>query len=246
MSLAFRIWRIGQTVKKYPGHSLSMSAFLLLVTLGLMQWDSCAFAASDFARAAPSGHDQSFRHTPGLPLIPTWLTLGEPQVATDFDGDSKWDIAKARRVGDKYEIILLLSSQRDPVTLSPSVRLGALRLLACDINEDGFEDIVVSNPGAPHPQAAWLGDGKGGFSATDAERFDNHSGIAGFPTCSRCALPIRPDIWSESRPLVCEVPVPAFLESKAGRNGFVSGKSTFPLIHNRHSSLMLRSPPLPL
>ena len=245
MFSAFRIWRIGQTAIKNPALPLSRNTFLLLVILGLVQWSNFAFSASSFARVPPA-HDQSIRPTPELTPIPTWQTLDEPQVAADFDGDNKWDVAKAHRVGDQYEIILLLSSQLDPVTLSPSVRSGAFRLLARDVNEDGFEDIVVANPGAPHPQAAWLGDGKGGFSAADAERFDNHSDITGFPAYSRCTVPIQPDIWSESRSLVCEISTLAFVEPEATRNGFIRCRSTFPLIQNRHSTLTLRSPPLSL
>jgi hypothetical protein len=244
ISSKFWISRINKATGKNPGPLRLKNIFFLLTILTLLQWNNFAISAPDSELAAPPAQDQSFR--PAL-----WETLnhsrqmpGESPVVTDFDGDNKWDIAKARLTGDQYEIVILLSSRSGPTALKPAVRLGGFTLLACDINKDSFQDIVVVSPAAAHPNAVWLGDGKGGFTAADLERFDNQFDIAGFPNYSSCTFPMQPDILIEFRHLVCEKPILAFIGFDLGPNGFVGSKSNIRLLQNGHFSLTLRGPPV--
>jgi len=87
------------------------------------------------------------------------------------------------------------------------VRTAGFTLLACDINKDSFQDIVVVSPIAKHPLAVWLGDGKGGFAAADPDCFNNDFGSTATPRFDNGTFPSQQNLLIEPSSLFCEKPI---------------------------------------
>lgn len=213
-----------------PGPFLQKKSVLLLLALCLLLWADVAVSASD-----PTYWEA---------LISSRPMLGETPVVTDFDGDNKPDIANAHLIGNQYRIFVYLSSRSDAVTLSSLVQLAGFKLLACDINKDSFQDLVVTTPSAPHALAVWLGDGRGGFRAADQERFDNQFGFTASPAYNTCSYPSQQDLLTEPSRPVCEKPMLAFADLCLEQTGFISCNAIVQPLRNRYFSLTSRSPPV--
>jgi hypothetical protein len=177
-------------------------------------------------------------------LVYPWQMLGGAPAITDFDGDAKADVAIGRLIGNQYGIVIHLSSRPGVTVLRSSASLAGFTLLACDINKDSFQDIVVTSPTALHPLAVWLGDGKGGFTAADQARFENSLGFNSSPKYGSHSFPFPQNfLTGPSRP-VCEKPVLAFGDSGPGRNGFVTWKSILHPLRDDRFPFTPRSPPI--
>lgn len=170
--------------------------------------------------------------------------LGGVPAITDFDGDNKADVAVGRVIGNQYGIVIHLSSRPDVMVLMTSARLAGFTLHACDINQDSFQDIVVTSPISPHPLAVWLGDGKGGFTAADETRFDNGYGLAESSRYNSRGFPLQQNLLTEPTRPVCEKPDLAFGDSGPERDGFITCKSILQPLRHDHFLLTPRSPPL--
>ncbi len=217
--------------------------FLLLI-LCLLAWTNAALVASD----SKSENSSSPTLSPGSAhwdaLLFSRQMLGEVPVVTDFDGDHKADIAKARLVGNQYQIIVHLSSRSEAITLDPLVQLAGFKLLACDINEDSFQDLIVTTPSSRHPLAVWLGDGEGGFRAADQKRFRCQFEFAASPRYNRCSFPAQQDLLTESFHPVGEKPGLALTNARLEPNGFISCNIVVRSLRSEHFSLTPRSPPV--
>ncbi len=243
MKFVFRAFRSAQVREKYPAFLHLNIASILIAFVSLLFYGSFAASAADVKDAAPITSSPSICPQAWPSTFAPLAVPGGSRIVTDFDGDSKSDIARALYTRGQYEIVISLSTRSAPVALNPLLQMGGFRLIACDINKDGFDDIVVMNQAAMYPQAAWLGDGKGGFTPVDVDDFGNSFGIGESPVYSKCTFPIMPDIWNESRHLIGENPVFAFVNPEPERNGFIDHRSDIRPIQNQHLSLSLRSPP---
>jgi hypothetical protein len=96
------------------------------------------------------------------PLNSVWVS-SSTSVTFDFDGDRRSDLAVGRTEGNTYRVEIRLTTQPEkPLTALTSNALG-ISLLACDIDRDNDQDLVVSSPTSLYPLAVWLSDGNGHF-----------------------------------------------------------------------------------
>jgi hypothetical protein len=227
-----------------PEPILPKIAVLLLLSLCILHWNGALASGSNSSATPPFSLDLPLPLAHEEALVNPWQMLGGAPAITDFDGDDKADVAIGRLIGNQYGIVIHLSSRPGVTVLRSSASLAGFTLLACDINKDSFPDIVVTSPTAPHPLAVWLGDGKGGFTAADQERFENDFGFNSSPKYGSRSFPFQQNLLTgPSRP-VCEKPVLAFGDSGPERNGFITWKSILHPLRNDHFSLTPRSPPI--
>jgi hypothetical protein len=152
VSSAFWISRSNKVTEKNPGSLLSKNACLLLTILGLLQWNNAAISASDFELATPPATAKSFHSALGDTLSTPWPTMRECPV-----------VVNTRRMRNQHKICLPLGTRTDLASSNPSGQPGGLTLLACDIDEDSLQDIIVANPAATHSIMIWPSNGEGGF-----------------------------------------------------------------------------------
>jgi len=227
-----------------PGPFSKKNMVLLLLIPCFLQWNNVAVSASDSQTLSPAPLDLPFPLMHGDAFVYPWLPPEETPVITDFDNDSKADVAQGRWIGNEYGITILLSSRSGITSLSSSVRTAGFTLLACDINQDSFQDIVVVSPIAKHPLAVWLGDGKGGFAAANPDCFNNDFGFTATPRFVNGTFPSQQNPLIEPSHLFCEKPILIFADFGLQRNGFVTCESAiYPLRHDRFP-LKPRSPPI--
>jgi hypothetical protein len=210
----------------------------ILVAVCLLQCNHVAVSASD------SKLQTGISQAPSFPLATRML--GETTVVADFDGDNKEDVASACLIGSQYRIVIQLSSRSEATTLSLPVRFEGFTLLAYDINEDSFQDLVLTTSAAQRPLMVWLGDGRGGFRVADQEPFGNEFGFTASPRYDSCRFPLQQDLLTEPWRSVCEKPLPAFADLCLEREGFIRCNTNIHPIRNLHFSLTLRSPPADL
>ncbi len=142
-------------------------------------------------------------------------SLAGSSVVSDFDGDRKIDFAVGRWDGKKYAIEVQLSASGRNRTLSASSNLSGIRLLALDLNKDGYPDIIISGPIEPRPLAVWLGDGKGGFIAVDCAEFQVESESAETQHFENAGNEIWPDLLLGFRQPACPPSVIGFSRPEA-------------------------------
>ena len=103
------------------------------------------------------------------------VPLGLPFAISDFDGDSRVDLATVT-VGQthfsnaEYWIQLQLSAagQQSIHLVAP---VGGLQIVARDVNGDKALDLIVSTAWSNRPVAVYLNDGHGGFKHSDPSEF---------------------------------------------------------------------------
>lgn len=226
-----------------PEPILPKIAVLLLLSLCILHRNGAVASASDSIIAPPNFLELHLPLRHAETLVYPWQMLGGAPAITDFDGDDKADVAIGRLIGNQYGIVVHLSSRPGVTFLRSSASLAGFTLVACDINKDSFQDIIVTSPTAPHPLAVWLGNGKGGFTAADQARFENAFGFDTSPKYGSCIFLFQLNLLTgPSRP-VCEKPDLAFGDSGPGRNGFITWKSILHPLRNDHFLLTPRSPP---
>jgi hypothetical protein len=220
-------------------------AVFLLLALCFLQWNGVAASRPDPpSKATAAAVDLPSSLTYGETLAHPWQMLGQAAAITDFDGDNKADVAIGRVIGNQYGIVIHLSSRPDVTVLMTSGHLAGFTIRACDINQDSFQDIVVTSLTAPHPLAVWLGDGKGGFTAADETRFDNGHRLTQEPRYDGRSFPCQQNLLTEPTRPACEKPNLAFGDSRPERDGFITCKSIFQPLRHDHFLLTPRSPPV--
>jgi hypothetical protein len=169
--------------------------------------------------------------------------LGETPAFADFDGDQKGDVAIARLVKDQYEIVVSLSRRSEEAVLNPSTRLAGFIVHAYDINNDSYQDVVVTDAIAKLPLEVWLGDGRGNFEIADKSLFR---------TCFEFAEPsrYRSAPLASDQDLFDETTGPSFGKAALltiipdlNQAGFKIPSTHFRTIRITYSSTAPRSPP---
>lgn len=90
---------------------------------------------------------------------------------TDFDGDSRPDVAIGRSNGLGYIIEIQLSTQPAKTYLTLANGGVGTRIFAYDVDKDSHLDLVVTSATSLLPIAVYLGDGKGHFQKGSACSF---------------------------------------------------------------------------
>ncbi|PYV36915.1 MAG: hypothetical protein DMG06_29435 [Acidobacteria bacterium] len=109
--------------------------------------------------------------TPGFsPLLPpqnkSWVN-NHTSVLSDFDGDNRSDLAIGESEGDIYKVEIQLSTLQKRASLSFGSSQAGIRLVACDVDRDNDQDLILVSPFSLYPLAIWLNDGKGHFEEGD-------------------------------------------------------------------------------
>jgi hypothetical protein len=169
--------------------------------------------------------------------------LGEAPAFADFDGDQKADAAIARLSNDRYKIVVLLSKRSEAAVLDPSVPLTGFQVLACDINSDSYQDIVVTDAIAKQPLAVWLGDGHGHFEITVQDLFRNAFSFtepSGYQTS-----PLSPDqdLLDDSPDPTCGKAIRLIVNPGLEWKRFVTLRTIFCTLPKAYVLIAPRSPP---
>lgn len=159
----------------------------------------------------------------------------------DFDGDKAWDFVIAQAAGHEFRILVALSSSSAVVPLSPIGRSVFFSVSVCDINNDSFQDIVLSSPTALPPQAVWLGDGKGNFVAADHDALSDDLVLTDKPGVRSAPRQIETDLLFDSSHPVYEKTNRIFCCLEP--DGFIIDNFSLSVRHVPNSLLTLRSPP---
>ena len=102
----------------------------------------------------------------GFPSFPQqnkpWAN-NHTSLLSDFDGDSQSDLAIGKSEGDVYRVEIQLSTLQKRVSLNFGSREAGIRLVACDVDRDNDQDLILVSSFSLYPLAIWLNDGKGHF-----------------------------------------------------------------------------------
>jgi hypothetical protein len=223
---------------------LSAHVVFLVLALCILQTGWAAVSGPDSSTVPPAQLAFAYPLMAGEALVSPWQMPGKTAAIKDFDGDNKADVAIGRMIGNRYGIVIHLSSRPGLTVLRSPAALAGFTLLACDINQDSFADLVVTSPTAPHPLAVWLGDGRGGFTAADQTRFDNCYGLTTSPSCDSQNFPFQQNFLTEPPRPACDKPRFAFAVSGPEPNGFITYKAILRPLQDNHFLLSPRSPPI--
>jgi hypothetical protein len=170
-------------------------------------------------------------------------TPGSTSITFDFDGDRRSDLAVGRSEGDTYRVEIRLTTQPEKTLTTLTANAVGTRLLACDIDRDNDQDLVVSSPISLHPLFVWLSDGNGHFEEGNRWLYMDHLAEGNSPGYGQNNF--QPDQISisqdERSPL--DSPFVSFEEARSEEHGIAAELQTPPsskLVH----SLAPRSPPI--
>jgi hypothetical protein len=169
--------------------------------------------------------------------------LGEAPAFADFDGDQKADMAMARLSKDRYKIVVLLSKSSEAAVLDPSVPLTGFQVLACDINSDSFQDIVVTDAIAKQPLAIWLGDGRGHFEIADQNLFNNAFAFTEPSAYQNSQFSPDQDLLNDSQDPTCGKTIRLTVNPELEWKRFVALRTIFCTLQKTHALIAPRSPP---
>jgi hypothetical protein len=169
--------------------------------------------------------------------------LGETPVFADLDGDQIRDVVGARLAGGQYKIILALSARSEVMTLHTPDLSAGFRIAVFDVNQDSYQDIVITAPAETRPMAVWLGNGTGAFHSADRKVFGNESDSAETTWSRDCLFGVDPDLLTNSPDPVCGKIGPAFADQVLDPNGFICEHASPIALPNERRCLTLRGPP---
>jgi hypothetical protein len=169
--------------------------------------------------------------------------MGETPAFADFDGDQKADMAIARLVKDQYQIVVSLSRRSEAAVLNPSVRLAGFIIHAFDINNDSYQDVVVTDAIAKYPLAVWLGDGRGNFEIANQNLFRNYFDFTEPSKYRSTRLSPDQDLFEETPGPSIGKTTPLMAIPELKRAGHIIPWANFRTLRRAYRTIAPRSPP---